>query len=56
MTEDNGDPGDGFYRYIPNHHRQLHQGGKLADARGPRGLAVQHRPGQKVGRSSTASG
>jgi secreted PhoX family phosphatase len=29
MTEDNGDPGDGFYRYIPDHPGQLHRGGKL---------------------------
>jgi len=27
MTEDNGP--DGFYRYIPNHRRQLHRGGRL---------------------------
>jgi secreted PhoX family phosphatase len=29
MTEDNGDPGDGFYRYIPHVHGKLAQGGKL---------------------------
>ena len=29
MTEDNGDPGDGFYRYLPNHRGKLHRGGKL---------------------------
>ena len=23
MTEDNGDPGDGFYRYLPNHRGKL---------------------------------
>ena len=27
MTEDNGP--DGFYRYIPDHRKQLHRGGKL---------------------------
>ncbi len=50
MTEDNGDPGDGFYRYLPDHARRLHRGGKLQM------LAVQGRSnydttsGQKVGR------
>jgi secreted PhoX family phosphatase len=29
MTEDNGDPGDGFYRYLPDHRGKLHRGGKL---------------------------
>ena len=29
MTEDNGDPADGFYRYIPHHRGKLHRGGKL---------------------------
>jgi uncharacterized protein len=29
MTEDNGDPGDGFYRYLPRHKGKLHRGGKL---------------------------
>ena len=29
MTEDNGDPGDGFYRYLPDHKGKLHRGGKL---------------------------
>jgi hypothetical protein len=29
MTEDNGDPGDGFYRYLPDHKGKLHHGGKL---------------------------
>ena len=50
MTEDNGDPADGFYRYLPHHHRHLHRGGKLQM------LAIKGRPrdklitGQKVGR------
>lgn len=50
MTEDNGDPADGFYRYLPDHGRHLHRGGKLQM------LAVQGRSkydtthGQKVGR------
>jgi secreted PhoX family phosphatase len=49
MTEDNGDPGDGFYRYLPDHKGKLHRGGKLQM------LAVKDRPkynttkGQKVG-------
>ena len=38
MTEDNGDPGDGFYRYLPNHKRKLHRGGKLQM------LAINGRP------------
>ena len=29
QTEDNGDPGDGFYRYLPDHKGKLHRGGKL---------------------------
>lgn len=50
MTEDNGEPADGFYRYIPDHRRQLHRGGRLEM------LAVEGRSrydtarGQKVGR------
>ena len=48
MTEDNGP--DGFYRYIPDHGKQLHRGGKLQM------LCVNGRSkydtvhGQKVGR------
>ncbi len=50
MTEDNGDPADGFYRYLPDHPGRLHRGGKLQM------LAVEGRSGyvtykhQKVGR------
>ncbi len=50
MTEDNGDPADGFYRFLPDHGRHLHRGGKLQM------LAVRGRSrydttkGQKVGR------
>lgn len=29
MTEDNGDPGDGFYRFVPDKRGKLHGGGKL---------------------------
>jgi secreted PhoX family phosphatase len=29
LTEDNGDPADGFYRYLPNDTRRLHKGGVL---------------------------
>lgn len=29
MTEDNGEPGDGFYRFIPDHPGRLADGGKL---------------------------
>jgi secreted PhoX family phosphatase len=49
MTEDNGDPGDGFYRFIPHTHGRLHRGGRLEM------LAVQGRSrydtasGQRVG-------
>jgi uncharacterized protein len=51
MTEDNGDPGDGFYRYIPHVRNKLHLGGRLEM------LAVHGRSkydtvtGQKVGRT-----
>ena len=38
MTEDNGDPGDGFYRYLPHHKGKLHRGGKLQM------LAIHGRP------------
>jgi uncharacterized protein len=50
MTEDNGDPGDGFYRYLPDHKGKLHRGGELQM------LAVQGKPrydtakDQRVGR------
>jgi uncharacterized protein len=50
MTEDNGDPADGFYRYIPHRRGKLHRGGKLQM------LAVEGRSrystitGQRVGR------
>jgi uncharacterized protein len=51
MTEDNGDPGDGFYRYLPHTPGKLHRGGRLEM------LAVQGRShydttsGQRVGRT-----
>ena len=51
MTEDNGDPGDGFYRYIPHVNGKLAQGGRLEM------LAIHGRSkydtvtGQKVGRT-----
>ena len=38
LTEDNGDPGDGFYRYLPDHKGKLHRGGKLQM------LAIKGRP------------
>lgn len=50
MTEDNGEPGDGFYRYLPDRPGKLHRGGKLQM------LAVEGRStydtakGAKVGR------
>ncbi|MBJ7454946.1 MAG: DUF839 domain-containing protein [Thermoleophilia bacterium] len=50
MTEDNGDPGDGFYRYVPDQPRKLGRGGTLQM------LAVEGRSGydatrgQRVGR------
>jgi secreted PhoX family phosphatase len=51
MTEDNGDPGDGFYRYIPHVSGKLHRGGRLEM------LAIEGRSrydtvtGQKIGRT-----
>ena len=56
LTEDNGDPADGFYRYLPNDRTRLHKGGKLQM------LAVQGRsrynttPARRSARSCTASG
>jgi hypothetical protein len=50
MTEDCGDPADGFYRYLPHNRHHLHHGGKLQM------LAVQGRSrydtskGQRVGK------
>ena len=50
LTEDNGDPADGFYRFLPNDTRRLHKGGTLQM------LAVEGRGrydtthGQTVGR------
>ncbi|MGC4089985.1 MAG: DUF839 domain-containing protein [Polyangiaceae bacterium] len=29
MTEDNGEPGDGFYRFVPRRADRLHEGGQL---------------------------
>jgi secreted PhoX family phosphatase len=51
MTEDNGDPGDGFYRYIPEHRRELHRGGRLQmlRIRGREGYDTATR--QRVGRT-----
>lgn len=49
MTEDNGDPADGFYRYVPNDKMNLSAGGKLQV------LAIKDKPqlvtytGQTVG-------
>ena len=49
MTEDNGDPGDGFYRFLPDVPGMLHRGGRLQM------LAVDGEPhyntayGQRVG-------
>jgi secreted PhoX family phosphatase len=49
LTEDNGDPGDGFYRYLPRVRGKLHRGGELEM------LTVRGRPkydttkGQSVG-------
>jgi secreted PhoX family phosphatase len=36
MTEDNGDPGDGFYRFLPHTPGKLHKGGRLQKMAGPR--------------------
>jgi secreted PhoX family phosphatase len=49
MTEDNGDPADGFYRFVPTNQMDLSQGGKLQM------LAITDQPrlvtyeGQRVG-------
>ena len=49
MTEDNGDPGDGFYRFLPDVPGMLHRGGRLQM------LAIDGEPhyntayGQRVG-------
>ena len=45
MTEDNGDPGDGFYRFLPHSPGKLHKGGRLQM------LAIDGEP-----RYNTASG
>jgi len=51
MTEDNGDPGDGFYRFLPDRPGKLHRGGRLQM------LAITGEPrydtasGQRVGES-----
>ena len=42
MTEDNGDPGDGFYRYIPHVSGKLAQGGRLEMLADPWPLHVRH--------------
>ena len=51
MTEDNGDPGDGFYRYLPHHKGKLHRGGKLQmlAIKGKPGYNTthEHKPGKK---------
>ena len=48
MTEDNGDPGDGFYRYLPHHTGKLHRGGKLQM------LAIKGKPGYNTTHDSEA--
>jgi secreted PhoX family phosphatase len=50
LTEDNGDPGDGFYRYLPHHPGQLHRGGKLQM------LAVHGRSRYNTARHQKAGG
>jgi secreted PhoX family phosphatase len=47
QTEDNGDPGDGFYRYLPHHKGKLHRGGKLQM------LAVHGRPKYNTTKNQT---
>jgi secreted PhoX family phosphatase len=48
MTEDNGDPGDGFYRYLPHHKGRLHRGGKLQM------LAIKGKPGYNTTKDGRA--
>jgi secreted PhoX family phosphatase len=50
MTEDCGEPGDGFYRYLPNDTRRLHKGGKLQMLAVEGRLRYDTTSGQKVGR------
>jgi secreted PhoX family phosphatase len=45
LTEDNGDPGDGFYRYIPNQPGNLLAGGRLEM------LAIEGMPGYNTAKS-----
>ena len=47
QTEDNGDPGDGFYRYLPDHKGKLHLGGKLQM------LAIKGRPKYNTTKNQT---
>ena len=42
MTEDNGDPADGFYRYLPHHPRPAAPRRHAADAGGGGALALRH--------------
>jgi secreted PhoX family phosphatase len=47
LTEDNGDPGDGFYRYLPDTRGKLHRGGKLQM------LSIRRRPGYDTTKGQT---
>ncbi len=50
MTEDNGDPADGFYRYVPNGKMNLSARGRQAAGAGHQGqAAARHVYGQTVG-------
>lgn len=51
MTEDNGDPGDGFYRYIPDNPGRLAAGGKLQMLAIAGNKEYDTEKGQRVGES-----
>nr|BFE61944.1 DUF839 domain-containing protein [Dactylosporangium thailandense] len=49
MTEDNGDPGDGFYRFVPRRPGQLAAGGRLQMLAVTGDKAYDTATGQRVG-------
>jgi len=49
MTEDNGDPGDGFYRFVPNKPGRLAAGGKLQMLAASGDREYDTATGQRVG-------
>jgi hypothetical protein len=49
LTEDNGDPADGFYRFVPRRHGHLAKGGRLEMLRVKDAHGYDTRTGQTVG-------